>query len=89
MSGNALEEIKRFVRNSVASLSKNPPAAGELDEDAPIQSAGIDSMQLINLVVQLELHYDLVFEDDEMLLENFKTIAIIADSIVVKLGGAR
>ncbi|QJC53257.1 acyl carrier protein [Paenibacillus albicereus] len=89
MSGNSVEDIKRFLRSSVAGLAKDRPSAGGPEDDEPIRNAGIDSMQLIHLVVQIETAYDIAFEDDEMLLENFRTIAVIADRIVQKLGVAR
>ncbi|MFB9327855.1 acyl carrier protein [Paenibacillus aurantiacus] len=88
MTGRSMEEIKQFLKRSAAALTNNPLVERELDDFMPIQSIGIDSMQLIHLVVQIETEYDIVFEDDEMLLENFKTIAIIADRIMMKLGVA-
>ncbi|MEK0316177.1 acyl carrier protein [Cohnella sp. 56] len=88
MSTAPIDDIKIFLRKSIAAVSKNDSLEHELADSAPIQDAGVDSVQLINLVVQIELRYDIVFDDDEMLLENFETVAIMAQHIVRKLGVA-
>lgn len=46
---------------------------------------GLDSMKSIHLIVQLEEKFDIVFEDEEILFENFATINTIMNNIKGKL----
>ncbi|CAH0119659.1 MULTISPECIES: acyl carrier protein [unclassified Paenibacillus] len=82
------EEIKRFIREIVADLSHHASLVQGHEDTKSIQSMGIDSVMLIHLIVRLELYFDIVFEDEEMLLENFETVQAISGRIIPKLGGA-
>jgi acyl carrier protein len=55
-----------------------------VDED--LRSLGLDSMKSVTLIIDLEECFDIVFEDDELLFENFSTIQKIANRVSGKLG---
>jgi acyl carrier protein len=46
---------------------------------------GLDSLRFVNLIVVLEEMYDVSFDDDEFLVENFTTVQKIIDRIHGKL----
>lgn len=47
---------------------------------------GIDSVRLFDMVVSMEDDFDITFEDDELTLENFDTLARIENNVREKLG---
>jgi acyl carrier protein len=63
--------------------------AGETEQDitptTELSKYGIDSVALVKIIVQIEQHFDIFFEDDEMVGINFENIQVIAERIVEKL----
>lgn len=55
--------------------------------DADLIALGLDSMRSINLVVELEVSFNILFDDDELLLSNFSSIDKIYSKVTQKLGG--
>ena len=57
----------------------------EIADDAPLmESMGIDSVQLFELVVGLEEIYGITFEEDEFRLSLFQDVNSIADFVESK-----
>lgn len=50
-----------------------------------LTDVGLDSMKSIQLVVLLEEAYDIVFDDEELLLDNFNSIDSIKNMIEMKM----
>ncbi len=46
---------------------------------------GVDSVRLFDMAVGLEEDFDISFEDEELQVENFDTVAAIAERIQSKL----
>ena len=62
-------------------------APEEIKDDEPLmETYGIDSVALFELVVGLEEVYGITFEDEEFKLELFATIKSIADYVRSKTG---
>lgn len=78
------QDIVQFVIDRVADLTSKPELAEELNGDAPLEDAGVDSVLLVNLMMQLEQQYDIFYEDDELLQENFATARLISQRILAK-----
>ena len=78
------QDIILFVIDRVADLTSRPELAEELNGDAPLEDAGVDSVLLVNLMIQIEQQYDIFFEDDELLQENFATARVISQRILAK-----
>jgi len=57
----------------------------KLGQNDNLISIGLDSIRFVNLIVALEEMYDVSFEDDEFLVENFSTVQQIIDRIQSKL----
>ncbi|MNY54584.1 acyl carrier protein [compost metagenome] len=69
---NTLEKILGICDSDVA----NEVDLGQL---------GLDSLKTVNLIVELEMAFNIVFENDELLFENFSSIQKIVNQIEGKL----
>ncbi|WP_340019599.1 acyl carrier protein [Paenibacillus sp. FSL H3-0457] len=57
----------------------------EILNDEDLDSIGLDSLKAINLIVQLEETYEIEFDDEELIFENFSNINVITEQITNKL----
>lgn len=80
------EDITSLLKTKIAELKLNPDFVSHLEDHQPLADVGIDSANTIYLVVQIEQHFNITFEDEELLLENFSTLHIITSKIQEKLG---
>ncbi|WP_052497729.1 MULTISPECIES: acyl carrier protein [Bacillus] len=53
----------------------------EINKQLELSELGMDSLASINLIVELEDAFDIVFNDNELLFENFSTIENIIKQI--------
>jgi acyl carrier protein len=61
----------------------------EIDDEAPLmETLGVDSIQIYEIVVGLEETYGLSFEDEEFNAEVFRNVKSIADFVRRKQGEA-
>ena len=61
----------------------------EIADDTPImETLGVDSVSVFEIVVGLEEVHGISFEDEEFRIEVFRTPRSIADFVRQKLGGA-
>ena len=59
----------------------------EIDDDAPLmEKLGVDSVQVLEIVVGLEEVYGISFEDEEFDIDIFRTVKSIADFVRNKKG---
>lgn len=79
------QDIQTFLLDRVADLLGKPGVREELTISSSLADAGIDSVMLVNLIVQIEQKFELFFEDDELLAENFMTVEQITGRILEKL----
>ncbi|WP_418038475.1 acyl carrier protein [Paenibacillus xylanilyticus] len=77
MSGNILtsEELITAVKFKVASELAIKEA---FNDDADLTHYGLDSMSTVRMLVSLEEEFQVTFEDEDLLLENFRTVIKIA-----------
>lgn len=78
------QDIVQFVIERVADLTSRPELAEELNGDASLEDVGVDSVLLVNLMIQIEQQYDIFYEDEELLQENFATARVISQRILAK-----
>lgn len=86
MSSISKEEINQFLRNTIAELTGSPKLKTQLQEMDSVQESGLNSIMLVKLVVQIEMKYEIAFDDGELLVDNFRTIAAITQRIINKTG---
>jgi acyl carrier protein len=71
------DETFRVVRRHLSFL----PAADELVADASLRQLGLDSLAAIDLLLDLEQTFGVVFPDKELTEETFRTAADIAAAV--------
>ena len=57
----------------------------EIPVDEELNNWGLDSIRSVSLIVELEELYQIAFDDDELLYENFSTIEKIIARVEGKL----
>ncbi|MGB8954345.1 MAG: acyl carrier protein [Tumebacillaceae bacterium] len=78
------QEISQFLLDCVHEMIEEQGAT--VTASMPLVEVGIDSINLINLIVQIEKQYDIFFEDDEMMSGRFNTVEEITSLLTHKLG---
>lgn len=78
-----IEEIKQKTEDVVLNLLSDI-SSEELSEDTDIFGLGLDSINAMTLVFNLQDAFDLQFESDEISFENFRTVADIVELIKTK-----
>lgn len=58
------------------------------DHDSLTDTYGVDSVRLFDLVVGLESDFDITFEDSELVVRDFDTVAHIVQRVHDKIGDA-
>lgn len=75
-------EIERIIRNLIKCTIETPmfdaDSVGVLDT---LTDVGLDSMDLIALVVAIESNFDIELQDEDLLFENLDTIKKIIDIV--------
>lgn len=77
-------EIDGTVRREV---DKVLGGSNDLGGSDPLAIRGLDSLRSVELTVCLEDAFDVMFDDDEILRENFMSIDSIVALLHSKLGG--
>ena len=76
--------VRTFLTNE---LGKDASQVGA--DDSLLESGTIDSMGVLQLVAFLETTYGIKIDDDDLMPDNFDTIAAIASFIERRQAGAR
>jgi acyl carrier protein len=82
METNLRHDIRAYLANE---LGRNVGPVG--DSESLLEAGVIDSLGVLQLVASLESRYGVSVTDDEMLPENFETIAAIAAFVTAKRNG--
>lgn len=84
MSANMETAVRDFLKRE---LGKNVPNLGS--DESLLETGTIDSMGVLQLVAFLESTYGIKVEDDDLMPENFDTIAAITSFVERRQAGAR
>lgn len=57
----------------------------EFTANEDLTSLGLDSIKSVHLIVEIEEKFNIIFEDEELLFENFSALDKIVDRIQSKL----
>jgi acyl carrier protein len=75
-----LTETRRAIREKVVNLAarRNVDARSLKDTDVIPESGALDSVAILELIMWLEMTYDVTIEQSDLTLENFGTIDAMA-----------
>jgi acyl carrier protein len=73
-----LSQMERKIRE-LLSLEQ------ELGENDNLEDKGLDSVHSMQLIIELEKLFDIEFDDDDLILDNFSTIKEIYQIVSTKL----
>lgn len=80
-----MNELKLRLKKMIVERLFLPVSPGEIADDAPLmETYGIDSVALFELVVGLEDEFDISLEDTEFQISTFQSINSMADFISKK-----
>ncbi len=75
-----IEEIKEILKSILDNIDIN-----QIKEEDNLYSIGLDSLNVINLIVSIESKYNIKFDDEDIELKNWKNISTIKNIINKKL----
>ena len=82
--------IEASIREFIVNEGGGEAHAGQLTDDFPLLEAHVlDSMGIFDLVTHLEQRYGVEIFDEELVPENFGTVAAIARLVESKRGAGR
>lgn len=76
---NLYSEIREIIKDT---LDTNK----EIGIEEDLITVGLDSLNTVSLILELEDRFDIAFDDNELLTENFSSIEKIATNILEKKG---
>lgn len=68
------EEIEKSLRKIIKEVLELSKPVEEICNDDDLSELGMNSITAIELVVEVEEKYDFEFNDEDLLVDNFKTI---------------
>lgn len=83
MASNITQTIRRFLTDRAWLRDEE----GVLESDSLLEKGAIDSMAMVELVAFIEQAYDIRIQDEELMPENFDSLAAIAAFVAAKRNG--
>lgn len=77
MIEDALPLREERICGIVTKLLKKRGGAAEFQAEQPLRDAGLTSLDMVNLMLAVELEFDLEIPQREMTPENFRSVAAI------------
>ena len=84
----ARSDTVQYLKKKIAEMTDNPALEEHADIHDQIRDMGVDSLRMIQLLVHIEQHFDIAFDDDELIIDYFSTIDQFAASIARKMASA-
>lgn len=75
-----LEKVHALVIEGINSEAR------EINYDEDLREHGMDSLNCIAIIVEIEDFYHFEFADEDLVIENFRTINKLADYVVPRIG---
>lgn len=85
MTDEQVVENRNKYKEVIAEKIRQIIEIDQLDSDQLLDSVGFSSVSMIELIIELEDVFDIIFEDEELLTDNFKTVSLIADLVEIKI----
>lgn len=67
--------------NALAEILREMGITENIEETTVIQELGINSLQIMEMIVRIEEKWDISIDDDDLLGENFETIGTVLKMI--------
>jgi len=74
-------EIKQMVKDIMSRNTNISEQIYEIDENESLLDHGLDSFQMMRVIVEIEKSLNFRFRDEDLLTANFATIASITESV--------
>lgn len=82
---NSSEQIKQEVKEVILAILPDV-SSEDLNEDSDIFSLGLDSINAMTLVSNLQDAFDIQLDTNEIIFDNFQSLATIAEMVEKKKG---
>jgi len=82
---NSTEQIKQEAKEVILAILPDV-SSEDLNEESDIFSLGLDSINAMTLVSNLQDAFDIQLETNEIIFENFQSLATIAEMVEKKKG---
>lgn len=79
---NTEETVKSDIRAIITSILDGNPV---IDNNERLVNQGVHSLLIMNVLVTVEEHFSIVFEDEEMDISNFDNVNMITSKVMQKL----
>lgn len=80
-----MTELERFVLDTIPAARKRK----SIDPDEDLLARGtLDSLSLMEMVAFIERHYGIEVSDEELVMDNFRSLGAIRAFVEVKRGGS-
>lgn len=73
------ETLLNIVRQEFPDIEIN-----DLNEE--LRDNGIDSVKVIKLIIQIEETFDFEFDDEDLIIDNFRSLNTLVDFLLKKFG---
>lgn len=84
---SATDPLVERIRPLIVAIMPQRRVAAPLGADDPLAAHGMDSMRLMMLISALQREFGILVEEDDLLDENFASLAALATFVAAK-GGA-
>lgn len=83
MKPNNREQIIQVLKRLLVSELVNSIAIdpNDIDPDTSLFAVGVDSLNIIQFIIGIEEFYSITFDDEDIDMEKFETLNLIADII--------
>lgn len=74
---NIIEKINELVKGIVGEEKK------QLTSDTPFNEIGLDSLEYMNFIIKVEDAFDIEFEDEDLLFDNYEKVSDFVEKIKI------
>ncbi|QUI23838.1 diaminopimelate decarboxylase [Vallitalea pronyensis] len=79
--GGNMKNIELKVKNILGSVIQFQTDIEKINVEDDLFSLGMDSMNILKVIIEIESEFDFIFNDDELTADNFRQIKCIAENI--------
>ena len=80
------DDVFQKVKDIVIDALHAQGAANEINEDTYLGNLGLDSLNVVDVLLGLERDFDISFDDDELDFEALETLGSLTDFVLQSVG---